>query len=412
MRFVPGLILLWALLEVCASEEIRGINEINDAVYPEAQIDNSDAYLTVLELIEKYGYNGEAHRVVTKDNYILQLHRITGRKGAATKDRPAIFLMHGLLASSAAWLLTGPSKSLAYFLADVGYDVWMGNARGNIYSNTHMLPNITKKDYWSFSWHEIGIYDLPASIDYILKETGRKKIFYAGHSQGTTSFFVMASQLPSYEDKIEAMFALAPVAYCSRMVSPPFQFFARFGNQLEKVAELLGTYELKPTTKGIAKLSELVCADHAITQPLCTNIFFILGGYNLDQFNKTLMPTIAGHVPAGASVKQVLHYSQLVRSGRFRQYNYGFLGNWKVYRRLIPPAYDLKKVKVPVILHYGVNDWLSHVRDVHQLYNELGNPVAKFRVPHGRFNHLDFIFGVDVKQLVYEKVLGMLRRYK
>lgn len=38
--------------------------------------------------------------------------------------------------------------------------------------------------------------------------------------QGTTSFFIMASERPEYNDKIEAMHALAPVAYVSHNASP------------------------------------------------------------------------------------------------------------------------------------------------------------------------------------------------
>lgn len=63
-------------------------------------------------------------------------------------------------------------------------------------------------------------------IDLILEKTGHKKITYIGHSQGTTSFFVMASTLPEYNDKIKSMHALAPVAYCRHMISPPFRFLS------------------------------------------------------------------------------------------------------------------------------------------------------------------------------------------
>jgi len=70
------------------------------------------------------------------------------------------------------------------------------------------------------SWHEIGVYDLPAMIDYIVKTTGRKKMFYIGHSQGTTSFFVMTAERPKYQNYIKEMHALSPIAYCGRMKSP------------------------------------------------------------------------------------------------------------------------------------------------------------------------------------------------
>lgn len=70
-------------------------------------------------------------------------------------------------------------------------------------------------------------------IDHVLMITKREKIFYIGHSQGTTSFFVMASEHPEYNDKINAMFALAPVAYCSRMFSPVFQALSRMLKPLD-----------------------------------------------------------------------------------------------------------------------------------------------------------------------------------
>lgn len=72
----------------------------------------------------------------------------------------------------------------AYKLADAGYDVWMGNARGTEASREHVLLDPKEKEFWSFSWHEIGYYDLPACIDHILNATNHEKLFYIGYSQG------------------------------------------------------------------------------------------------------------------------------------------------------------------------------------------------------------------------------------
>jgi lysosomal acid lipase/cholesteryl ester hydrolase len=84
----------------------------------------------------------------------------------------------------------------------------------------------------SCSWHENGVKDLPAVIDYILNTTDHKQIFYAGHSMGTTMFYVLGSERPEYNSKIRAMFSLAPVAFMSHLKSPLIQLTATIGDEL------------------------------------------------------------------------------------------------------------------------------------------------------------------------------------
>jgi lysosomal acid lipase/cholesteryl ester hydrolase len=76
----------------------------------------------------------------------------------------------------------------AFVAARAGYDVWLGNSRGNTFSNKHTTldPDHDAEKYWDFSWYEMGMFDQPANIDYIRKKTGDQKIAYIGHSQGTT----------------------------------------------------------------------------------------------------------------------------------------------------------------------------------------------------------------------------------
>lgn len=70
-------------------------------------------------------------------------------------------------------------------------------------------------------------------IDYVLEITGQEKLFYIGHSQGTTSFWVMGAERPEYNDKIKLMVALAPIAYMSNLSNPFFQLASTFHNTLE-----------------------------------------------------------------------------------------------------------------------------------------------------------------------------------
>lgn len=112
----------------------------------------------------------------------------------------------------------------------------MGNARGNYYSRRHRTFNpdaILSTAFWRFSWDEIGNYDLPAMIDYALGLTGQSRLHYIGHSQGTTSFFVMTSLRPEYNDKIIAMHAFAPVAYMANNRNPLLWFISPYANNIE-----------------------------------------------------------------------------------------------------------------------------------------------------------------------------------
>lgn len=109
----------------------------------------------------------------------------------------------------------------------------MGNARGNIYSRNHKVLDPNENSFWDFSWHEIGVIDVPAMIDYALAYTGQKKLFHVGHSQGTTTFYVMCSEKPEYNHKIKAQFSLAPIAYMRHTYNPFLKIIARFTELLE-----------------------------------------------------------------------------------------------------------------------------------------------------------------------------------
>lgn len=115
----------------------------------------------IKEIIEAEGYKFEAHSVTTDDGYILEIHRLFQD---SSEGKPVIFLQHGILASSETFVLNGPNSS-AYRFAKAGYDVWMGNNRGNIYSKKHVTLDPNDKNdqrkYFDFSFFELAEHDLP-----------------------------------------------------------------------------------------------------------------------------------------------------------------------------------------------------------------------------------------------------------
>ncbi|XP_075978831.1 lipase 1-like [Anticarsia gemmatalis] len=374
-----------------------------------------DAHLSVPDLIRKYRYPVEVHNVTTQDGYILQMHRIPhgrDKNNVPNRNKPVVFVMHGLLCSSSGFVLMGPGSGLAYILAEEGYDVWLGNQRGNRYSRRHTSLNpdaLLNTAYWQFSWEQIGAYDLPAMIDYALAYTGNERLHYIGHSQGTTSFFAMAALRPEYNQKITSMQALAPVAYMANNRSPLLWFISPYANDIEKIGSLLGIGEFLPDSNIYSWAGQAFCRDEVVTQAICSNFIFLIGGWNEAQHNATMLPTITGHMPAGASVRQLVHYAQGITGKQFRRYDFGSrLSNRRAYGSSSPPRFDLGRITAPVFLHFSDNDPLAHVNDVDRLFRELGRPIGKFRVPLASFTHVDFMWGIDARELLYDRMMNLM----
>lgn len=88
------------------------------------------------ELCDIYGYTPEEHVVLTKDGYLLGLHRLPSKAGkqktspGTSTGKPVVYLHHGLLMNSEVWIcLTDAERCLPFRLVEAGYDVWLGNNR-------------------------------------------------------------------------------------------------------------------------------------------------------------------------------------------------------------------------------------------------------------------------------------------
>ena len=134
--------------------------------------DRSDSKKSFEEICVENGFQFETHTVVTKDGYILNVFRIPGLEGGENlmnTSRPPILMQHGVIDSAFCWIVNYADVAPAFVAARAGYDVWLGNSRGNTYSRAHTKydPDHDAKDFWNFSWYDMGTYDLPAVIDTI-----------------------------------------------------------------------------------------------------------------------------------------------------------------------------------------------------------------------------------------------------
>ncbi|KAL1114775.1 hypothetical protein AAG570_007599, partial [Ranatra chinensis] len=360
-------------------------------------------------LVAANGYPVERHEVTTEDGYILTLFRIPHGRGHSSTSSSPLLLMHGLMCSSDCWVLPIPEKGLGYILADAGYDVWIGNNRGNTYSRHHVKLRTNDPQFWDYSFHEMGYYDLPAVIDYILNYTGRRQIKYVGHSQGTTQYFIMASTKPKYNSKVSVVSALAPVAYLEQAKGVGY-ILAKSMPLLDKISRLLGVHCLFDHTPFDSLIDRLFCRENSIFQPICQGVVFLIAGFDSPQLNQTLMLQVGQYCPTGASIKQLMHFRQLITNGKFTQYDYGVVKNLIRYKSFHPPEYDLNLVTTPVYLHYSQEDYLARPKDVERLAKVLPASSA-YEVPYKQFNHVDYMWATDVNELLYSTVLKILKCY-
>jgi len=379
-------------------------------IVEQPEIKDPDVGKDMVSIVQSKGYPIQQHFATTKDGYILGVYRIPhGRNGAFSdiKAKPVVFLQHGLLDSSYTWVNNFPHQSLGFILADNGFDVWMGNNRGNTWSRRHVSRNVNSDAFWDFTFEDMGKNDLPTQIEFVLNATGQTKLTYVGHSQGTTQAFAGFSINPSLAARVNLFVALAPVSYLSHQTSLLLSLLSTF--DVIKLIELFGFREFLPDATLLQKIAPGICN----WVPWgCEDFLFLLTGFS-DNLNSTRIQVYVSETPAGTSVKNMDHWAQAEKNGKFQMYDYGCgifsCENQKRYGQKQPPQFDLTKVKVPTALYYGDHDTLGNPKDVVQLIQELPNIVFTQRQPS--YAHLDYVWAVNANTLVFQSVLNLIKKY-
>ncbi|XP_072948857.1 lipase member J-like [Epargyreus clarus] len=366
-----------------------------------------DAILSFSELAQKYGHPAQKYEVTTEDGYILTIFRIPGKK----KTFP-ILLMHGLLDTCDTWIERG-NNSLSITLAKDDYDVWLGNIRGNPYSRGHVSIDVESNPaaYWNFTFDEHGYYDLSATIDLVLNETGAKKLNAIGHSQGTTFFYVLCSTRPEYNEKINLFISLAPIAYLHHL-PPPLSVLIQISPLIYVIGNALEVYEVFPENSLIIQGLRFICPVPVVGYTTCVfGIIFPVFGFDPPELEPCFLRIFIRHYPTQTSLKNLYHLAQVSRRKKFAPYDNGEIGNQVAYNSSTPPDYDLGKVTMKVVLMVSGNDYLSKLEDVAILRKQLPNVVSYRVVPRSQCNHFDYVLGKTMQNYIYPDIFDSLNKY-
>ncbi|XP_043373917.1 lysosomal acid lipase/cholesteryl ester hydrolase-like [Dermochelys coriacea] len=384
---------------------IHGTISVQGLVVDNTPLD-PETFMNISEIITHWGYPSEEYDVVTVDGYILSVNRIPhGRVRADnTGPKPVVFLQHGLLTDGSTWITNLPNNSLGFILADAGYDVWIGNSRGNTWSRRHVTLSVHQKKFWAFSFDELAKYDLPAVINFIVQKTGQEQLYYVGHSQGTTVAFIAFSTMPLLAQRIKMYFALAPVV-TMKYAKSPLTKLALLPNSIIKI--FFGNKDFLPHTYFGEVVAVEFCS-HMRLSEICGNILFVLCGFNEKNLNMSRVHVYTAHAPAGTSVQNMIHWKQAIKTGKLKAYDWGIWFNRLHYNQDTPPLYNVKRMKVPTAMWSGGNDWLADPKDVALLFPQVTDLVYHKVIPD--WNHLDFIWGLDAPERMYNEILDLMRK--
>ncbi|CAJ0947106.1 unnamed protein product, partial [Mesorhabditis belari] len=366
-----------------------------------------EANMKAPEIIAHWGYPVETVTVYTDDDYELTMHRIPHGKDQQAGKRPVMFLQHGLEASSSNWITNLPGLALGFMAADAGFDVWMGNVRGDEYSLGHKTLDHKKNEYWKFSWDEMVKYDLPAMINKALTETGQDHLYYVGHSQGTLIMLSYLSQNEDFNSKIRQFHALAPVGTVKHIQGLLAFIANNFMIELEAFHSIFGDGAFLPQDSFIKLAEKLFCSNDVTEKLLCGNLLWLIAGPESHQMNTTRLPVYIADMPGGTSTQNVLHWCQMVKSGKQQMYDFGSEKlNKQHYGQTTPPLYDVSKITVPTYLYWSDADWLADKKDItdHLLPNLQKNTLIENNY-FDDFNHLDFIWGQRAASEIYTPLI-------
>eukprot|EP00301_Raphidiophrys_heterophryoidea_P003321 c11504_g1_i2.p1 GENE.c11504_g1_i2~~c11504_g1_i2.p1 ORF type:complete len:328 (-),score=45.14 c11504_g1_i2:304-1287(-) len=292
-------------------------------------------------------------------------------------------------------VLNGADSSLGFILATEGYDVYLGNSRGNKYCLNHTTYSTKNNKFWHFSWDEMAAYDVPAFVDYILEATGKSSLAYVCHSQGCTQMFAALVSQPDLTHKIHSLYTLAPVAYLAHATSP--MIIALSHSRLDQLVFWMGGNQFFPSSTLLTLLMPALCSN-PLTSWTCTSYLWLVTGFSRDEFNLERMSVYMSHMPSGTSMQNVEHWAQAVRDydgyrSDFGHYNYVRSTNLKVYGSEVPPIYNLTNFPASttdLLVFSGGHDSVANPVDVQRLINDL--PKRPFWKTLEKYDHVTFLW--------------------
>lgn len=414
------------------------------------------------EIIKRSGYSYENYNVVSDDGYSTQLIRIVNPL-VNRKDlkQPPVMLMHGGILDPTIFIsssaiehhpekyprslkedgpITSWNRSIGFFLANHGYDVWLVTSRGSINKpksvgqlitrgesvktilmghnklknmtfGQDLLELINAPKYWAYSFDEIIQHEVPNQIKKVLKVTKSKGVTIFAYSFSTMIMLPFLATRPDIAHmNVHNLIVMAPIINEQGVNSMLGHLYKTVCIGLsDELANFFSTEWI--LTKPIRSLLINLGKSFRLRYGLLKFVLYLFQGPSA-QYLTLLEPPIYGHLFGLTSLMQIKHYCQQVLAHQYQHFDFGKLKNLLVYGQEEPPIYNITKINVPNwLLISALNDNIATQASTRQIVATV-RPEPRQHIQIPGYAHLDLIAAIDNGAFVNKPILSYLDEYR
>ena len=323
-----------------------------------------------------YVGNQERYYVGTVDGFSITLTRYVGGK------RPSILLIHGMGCNHRIfdW---DENHSLARFLNDDGWDVWMLDIRTHDGDGDFFFFNGSNREYINRYWDFDNTYlkiDVVTAVDFVKNKSEITKVFLSGHSMG--GYLAYAYAMMIGQENLSGIITTGASPYATpegfqdslvRMYLYGFYF---------KEKAFVNPFGLPWTFK-----SKVQCdLYYKNWKPTANALFY----YNTsaEYIQRNIVYALDSE-PAGVFVD--LYFGKHLKK---------YHGHWVDPQTLYDYSAHLSQITVPILFIAGDEDLQDPKEDIYRAYMNVGS-IDKTFYSFPYHSHMDILLGKNASKLIF-----------
>lgn len=257
-------------------------------------------------------------------------------------------------------------------MAKKGYDVWIGNSRGNFFSNKHISYLFNSEEFWNISFGNTYFDTLAVMKTIKLVKIGegldssKIRVNYIGHSQGCTSIIAAMGNTKKHprldlESLIGSIILLSPVILSNTkyllgdksnfLMIPCLNFLRKIG------IHYFDFVDCNPTSFRTKFINFLVDFFPEFMRSIAFGI--VDHSHKLNSRDNTFIKKFFLTHITGMSFKGIIHFLQQRHKGSehlFRKFDYGEIKNLELYGTKYAENVDFSLIKNEILILAGDSD--------------------------------------------------------